>query len=125
MEIDYYVQNKKTREVLNRRGGWSEDFGSYRLAIFASEAAAQAAFPSGVECLAVAKKRREDKHAQGFHFALLHSNKFWDKNGEFKSPAAISPQTFLFATKDEALDKAEELGLDLGLVEIKAIADKA
>jgi hypothetical protein len=54
----YYVQNKKTREVLNQQGTWSRDFGSYRLAEFASEAEATAAFPAGVECIFVKRERK-------------------------------------------------------------------
>lgn len=54
----YYVQNKKTREVLNQQGTWSRDFGSYRLAEFVSEADATAAFPAGVECVVVKRERK-------------------------------------------------------------------
>lgn len=54
----YYVQNKKTREVLNQQGTWSRDFGSYRLAEFASEGAATSAFPAGVECIVVKRERK-------------------------------------------------------------------
>lgn len=54
----YYVQNKKTREVLNQQGTWSRDFGSYRLAEFASEGAATAAFPAGFECIVVKRERK-------------------------------------------------------------------
>lgn len=54
----YYVRNKKTREVLNQQGSWSRDFGSYRLAEFASEAEATAAFPAGVECVVVKRERK-------------------------------------------------------------------
>jgi len=54
----YYVQNKKTREVLNQQGTWSRDFGSYRLAEFASEADATAALPAGTECVVVKRERK-------------------------------------------------------------------
>ncbi len=54
----YYVQNKGTREVLNQQGTWSRDFGSYRLAEFATEALATAAFPAGVECVVVKRERK-------------------------------------------------------------------
>jgi len=59
MATVFYVRNKKTREVLNKQGTWSRDMGSYRLAEFASEAEATAAFPVGVECLIVSKERKE------------------------------------------------------------------
>jgi hypothetical protein len=59
MATVFYVRNKKTREVLNKQGTWSRDMGSYRLAEFASEAEATAAFPAGVECLIVSKERKE------------------------------------------------------------------
>lgn len=55
----YYVRNQKTREILNQQGGWSRDFGSYRLAEFASEAEATAAFPAGVDCIVVKRERKE------------------------------------------------------------------
>ena len=58
MELVYFVQNKRTRQVLNKQGTWSRDFGSYRLAEFASEVEATAAFPVGVECIAVEKKKK-------------------------------------------------------------------
>ena len=61
MELVYYVQNKRTRQVLNKQGTWSRDFGSYRLAAFATEAEATAAFPAGVECAAVAKKKPSEE----------------------------------------------------------------
>lgn len=61
MELVYYVQNKRTRQVLNRQGTWSRDFGSYRLAEFASEAEATAAFPAGVECVVVEKKKTPEE----------------------------------------------------------------
>jgi hypothetical protein len=54
----YYVQNKKTREVLNQQGSWSRDFGSYRLAEYATEADATAAFPAGIECVVVKRERK-------------------------------------------------------------------
>lgn len=54
----YYVQNKKTRQVLNQQGTWSRDFGSYRLAEFSSEAEATAAFPAGVDCAVVKRERK-------------------------------------------------------------------
>ena len=57
MELVYFVQNKRTRQVLNKQGTWSRDFGSYRLAEFASEVEATAAFPVGVECVVVGKKK--------------------------------------------------------------------
>ena len=61
MEFIYFVQNKRTRQVLNRQGTWSRDFGSYRLAEFASEVEATAAFPAGVECVAVEKKKPSEE----------------------------------------------------------------
>ena len=61
MELVYFVQNKRTRQVLNKQGTWSRDFGSYRLAEFASEVEATAAFPVGVECVAVEKKKPSEE----------------------------------------------------------------
>lgn len=61
MELVYFVQNKRTRQVLNKQGTWSRDFGSYRLAEFVSEVEATAAFPVGVECVAVEKKKPSEE----------------------------------------------------------------
>ena len=57
MELVYFVQNKRTRQVLNKQGTWSRDFGSYRLASFTTDTEATAAFPAGVECVVVGKKK--------------------------------------------------------------------
>ncbi len=57
----YFVRNKRTREILNKQGTWSRDFGSYRLAEFNAEADAIAAFPPGVECVVVKKEIKEKK----------------------------------------------------------------
>ena len=59
MQKVYYVQNKRTRKVLNAKGGWSEKLTSYRLAEFASEAEAQAAFPAGIDCDVVSRNKKE------------------------------------------------------------------
>lgn len=51
-------------------------------------------------------------------FFLQKSNKFFDKSGAFKAPAFGHESAFEFATQDAALDKAEELGLDLDDVQV-------
>lgn len=55
----YYVQNRKNSKVLNQKGEWSERLTSYRLAEFDTEAAAQAAFPAGVDCVVVSRTKKE------------------------------------------------------------------
>ncbi len=55
----FYVVNKQTTEVLNQKGGWSERLTSYRLAEFATEEAAKAAFPAGVPCEVTARNKKE------------------------------------------------------------------
>lgn len=50
MAKTFYVQNKKTREMLNRKGTWSKSTASYRLAEFNTAAEAESAFPQGAEC---------------------------------------------------------------------------
>jgi hypothetical protein len=125
MEVDYYVQNKKTQEVLNRQGTWSEYFGSYRLATFTTHMEAEAAFPSGVECIVVSKKKREAKvYAEGTRFALMHRNAYYSSNDTFTSPASSGPQTVLFTSKDAALDKAEELGLHLDRIQVVTVPNQ-
>ena len=61
MEKIYYVENKRTREILNLKGGWSDSIKSYRVATFDTEAAATAAFPPGVECRIVSGWKKEEK----------------------------------------------------------------
>lgn len=60
MKRVYYVQNKRTKEVLNGKGGWSDGLTSYRLAEFETETAAVAAFPVGVECVVAVRTKKED-----------------------------------------------------------------
>jgi hypothetical protein len=55
----YLVQNKRTREVLNLKGGWSDKPTSYRLAEFGTEDAAKAAFPAGVDCEVISRSKKE------------------------------------------------------------------
>lgn len=61
MTTIYFVRNKRTREILNKQGTWSRDFGSYRLAEFSAESDATAAFPPGVECVVVKKEIKEER----------------------------------------------------------------
>ena len=56
----YLVMNKRTREVLNAKGGWSDSVKSYRLAEFETVEAATAAFPVGIECEIHALKKEGD-----------------------------------------------------------------
>jgi hypothetical protein len=59
MSTVYYVRNKRTRELLNQKGTWSQDFGSYRLASFDTETAAEASFPPGIECSVIKRERKD------------------------------------------------------------------
>lgn len=51
-------------------------------------------------------------------FFLQKSNKFFDKSGGFGAPAFGHPDAFAFASEEDALDKAEELGIDLDSVRV-------
>lgn len=57
----FYVKNKKTKEILNQKGGWSDSVNSYRVSEFNTENEATAAFPAGVDCEVVSINRKEDK----------------------------------------------------------------
>lgn len=59
MQKVYYVVNKTTKKVLNQKGEWSEKLTSYRLAEFASEDEAKAAFPPGVACTVATRNKKE------------------------------------------------------------------
>lgn len=55
----FFVQNKRTLQVLNLKGGWSDGLGSYRLAQFATLEDATAVIPEGVDCKVVSRKVKE------------------------------------------------------------------
>lgn len=130
MKKIYFVQNSKTREILNLKGGWSDGPTSYRVATFDSEAAARAAFPADVTCEVCAWNVRDEsedgvKGPPGsvgrslasstltHQFFLQKGNKFLDKDDVFKAGGFGQGAAQPFASKDAALDKAESLGLDL------------
>lgn len=129
MKKIYLVQNKKTREILNLKDGWSDKPTSYRVMEFDSEAAAKAAFPAGVECVIAVRNVNEEPKAPketpepGAHklgatapmhqFFLQKGNKFLDKADAFKARGFDQESTQSFPSQDAALDKAESLGLDL------------
>lgn len=131
MKKIYLVQNSKTREILNLKGGWSDGPTSYRVATFDSEDAAKVAFPAGVNCEVYVWNVRDtsDKSPKpmmlglaerslaptgsSHQFFLQKGNKFLDKNDAFKAGGFSEESAQPFATEDAALDKAESLGLDL------------
>ncbi len=55
----YHVVNERTKEALNQKGGWSDSVKSYRVAEFATEAEAQAAFPEGIDCVVRSTLKKE------------------------------------------------------------------
>lgn len=60
----YHIINKRTKEALNQKGGWSDGIKSYRVAEFASEAEAQAAFPAGIDCEVRSTNKPDEKEAR-------------------------------------------------------------
>lgn len=142
MAKTYYVQNKRTHEVLNQKGGWSANLASYRLAEFDSEDAATAAFVDGVECVVVSAPKAEastitppvvpDRVARlaarqagalartaaaapsGPRFVVTKGTKFLDAQDQFE--ARTMRQAASFASESDALDKVEALGVSLDRV---------
>lgn len=57
--VEFFVRNKRTKQVLNEMGGWSEHHKSYKTCRYATEELAVAAFPEGVDCEAVSIKRKD------------------------------------------------------------------
>jgi hypothetical protein len=58
------------------------------------------------------------------HYVLRKDNQFFDKNGEFKAPAARHESAVQFATEDAALDQAEALGLHLDTIRVMVVRHK-
>lgn len=151
MAKTFYVQNKKTREFLNQKGSWSKTVSSYRVAEFDDEPSARAAFPQDAECQVIfGNKREEQKPAVKGASPLLKAvaapesaspsklvaPKFFLRKGQLFldisdkfSVRHVSEAAARFDTRDQALDKAEALGVNLDdivvasmLVRLSAVA---
>lgn len=133
MQNVYLVRNAVTRKILNRKGGWSRNTASYRLAEFATKEAAEAAFPAGEKCEVLFIGNREEMVAKyapallkalmdsdrpGVMFFILRYNMFLDKNDTFCLKHMNPVKGASFDSESAALDKAEELGLDLDTIRV-------
>jgi hypothetical protein len=112
----FFVKNNRSGKVLNLSGGWSRGFTSYRVATFETEAEALLAVPPGEDCRVLSGSVSEKEAEEGDRFMLLGpGNRYLGSEGTFK-------ETFrgalLFSSEDEALDRAEELGLHLDSVDV-------
>jgi len=130
----YFVENKRTQEILNLKGGWSNSVGSYRLAEFDTEDAAKAAFPAGVDCGVRRGNRQEVTwpapstplaramspagKSPATKFFVRKGTKFLNKTDEFKAKTILAEDSASFNSQDEALDKVEALGVSLDLVHV-------
>lgn len=126
MENVYLVRRKSTGQYLNQKGQWAKGIASYRLKEFATEEEAKLAFPEGEECLiskkskksSAAPQKTDDNLKFKYYLEDLFSKCYLNSNNEFKVWAAIMPEAVSFSSLDDALDKAEELNLDLDKVRV-------
>lgn len=65
MSQSYYVQNKRTKKILNLSGGWSDSPRSYRVHEFRTEEDAVAAIPEGVDCWVFTLGRKSSEVGNG------------------------------------------------------------
>jgi hypothetical protein len=63
--MTYYVQDKRTKKILNLSGGWSESPRSYRVREFQTEGEALAAIPEGVPCWVFSLGRKSGEVGNG------------------------------------------------------------
>lgn len=126
MENVYLVRRKSTGQYLNQKGQWAKNIASYRLKEFETEEEAKLAFPEGEECLISKKSKKsstvprkeEDNLKFKYYLEDLFSKCYLNSNNEFKVWAAIMPEAVSFDSEDAALDKAEELNLDLDKIRV-------
>lgn len=120
----FLIRKKDTSQYLNKKGTWSKNALSYRLMEFETREEAEAAFPEGIACLVMKRPKREnseDSNLVGkykFYLENLSNKCFLNLNNEFKVWAAIMPEAVSFDSEDAALDKAEELNLDLDKIRV-------
>ncbi len=58
-------------------------------------------------------------------FAIMKRNHFLNKDNEFSSPSLYHTSTEYFISEDEALDKAESLGINLDDIDIIEVTKKS
>jgi len=111
----YYIKNNDTGKLLNRKGGWSNNFTSYRLASFETKEAAEASAPSGIEYKIIEILEKTEFNNLNFKFYLkdLKTKYYLDKSNEFKAYTVSDSSVIMFDTEDLALDKAEDLNINL------------
>lgn len=120
MEYLYYIVNNKNGKVLNKKGGWSDNFLSYRLASFETKEAAEAAIPPDQSCKVIESLKQTESKDPSFKFILknLKNKCYLDNSNEFKSYALSNPNTVIFNDESLALDKAEELNINLEEIQV-------
>lgn len=124
MKIVYLIRKKQNGHYLNKKNEWSNSILSYRLKEFDTEEEAKAAFPEGTSCVVTKSSKKEvaDEHDSNIKYKYylqdLQSKCFLNSSDQFKVWAAIMPEAFSFESESAALDKAEELNLDLDLIRV-------
>lgn len=117
MDRIFYVRDRFNGRYLNRKGGWSRDLRSYRLAEFATEEEATNAIPSGTNCRIEAMPKREVKQLpEDLIFTLNHRRQ--PLGTDFKFGAVNYEKYLFFKSIDDALDWAESQSLDLDDVHV-------
>lgn len=123
MDYSYYIINSASGKVLNKKGGWSDNFSSYRLASFETKEAAEAAIPTGIACKIIQAQKQNESNDTKFKYYLKNLNNkcYLNKSEEFKSYTASDVNAMIFDTEALALDKAESLNLDLDTIQVSRL----
>lgn len=123
MEYLYYIVNSTNGKVLNKKGGWSNNFSSYRLMPFETKEAAEAAVPTEFSCRIVQAQKQIENNDSKFKFFLKNLNNkcYLNKLEEFKSYTVSDVDVMSFESETLALNKAEILNLDLDTVQVARV----
>jgi hypothetical protein len=124
MKSIYLIRKKQNGQYLNQKNEWSNNILSYRLKEFETEEEAKAAFPEGISCVVTksSKKEAADGYVSNIKYKYylqdLQSKCFLNSSDQFKVWAAIMPEAFSFDSEDAALDKAEDMNLNLDSIRV-------
>lgn len=124
MSLVFLIRKREDGKYLNQKEDWSNSIISYRLKEFNSEEEATAAIPKGIECTVVKKNKVVPSVSGTYYLQDLKTNLFLNVNSEFKASFIKQSEIMFFKSEDDALDKAEALGLDLNLIRVMFLPDQ-